>query len=296
MIGQSATVLAYPRVSTGGPFVLAQPSAVTYRVGTPSVSMPSTYSAGSVDTLAATVSVAADEGDTDVAVSVSAGAFVKGRRYLITTASGEVLDVTARKSGAALKLAEPLPMALAVSDTVAGHAVTLSLTSTDTETAGEGRVQWKATIASIVYEWAQAFRVVRRLPVSVLTPTRLTQAYPIVHTLRARTDVDLEEVINAAWQHRVLRALNAKGIQEEDIISVDAIEAMHALACVLHLAMQRPDLDGAYVERLHADYDSCVESTLSSTWWYEDDQDGDTSPRDSDGGPMPNRTMIRMTR
>lgn len=169
-----------------------------------------------------------------------------------------------------LTLAEPIPRAIASGATIRAFAVTASLTTGNTAEAGNGTIRWKATLSDgAVVVWDQAFRIMRRLPVSTLTPTKLTQAYPVVRVLRSNSDTDLEELIALAWEYDVLRWLEAHDIDEERVLSVEKLEPLHALACVLRLARPHPTYPRDALTTLEDEWNKVSDSTRARRGWYE---------------------------
>lgn len=296
--GQSGTLVSYPRL-TNGQFVLAQPSAVSVRIGTPAVSMPSTYDSSSFDNTATTVSSAVAEGATTIPLAATVTS-TRGHLYLIDQsddgAGAFLVEAAAGASSANLYLSEPLPVALTSGNAVKCMACTYTVSAAQTDQPGNGLALWKATIGGVVYEWAQSFRIARRIPVCPLIGPRLTQAYPVIHTFRARTDLNLEELIRSAWEFRVLRALEAKGVAEEDIVSTDVLEPLVAIACLLQLVVQDPTQSPDYVQRVQEDYERTMASVLASRHWYEDPQSTNPPPRPDTEEPTPRRGAIGLTR
>lgn len=297
LVGSTQTIVSYPRVSPSGALVCGQPSSAQVRVGTPAVSLPSSFSSATVDTLSTTVGYNADEGEWVITLGATQ-TLVSGRQYLVQLSGDEPLVVTNRASGSvnAILCTEPLPMRIYATSTVLGFAVYTALTAEQTAQPGPALALWRATISGVTYEWHQPFRVVRRLPTIPLTPAKLTETYPVIHTLRARTDRTLQEVIEAAWNHRVVRALNAKGIQEEDIVSSDVLEPALAAACLFHLVHQGPEHSPDYVMRLKEDFEQSLASALASRHWYEEHQLENPSPAPDTESPTPNRATLRLTR
>lgn len=278
---------------------MAQPTSCTVRIATPAVSMPSTYDNATVDTVSQTLSANVAEGDIALYLS-SAAALVRGRDYIVTGTADSTppLLVRAENGGTVtdVLLAEPIPTALATASTFKGFAVSHALTTTETANPGNGLALWRAVIDSVTYEWAQSFRIVRRIPVCPLTTTRLTQAYPVIHTMRARTDTSLDELVLSSWEFRVLRALEAKGITEENIISTEVLEPLVAIGCLLQLCLQDPTLAADYVDRVQQDYDRTMASVLGSRHWFETEQHENPSPRPNTEDPTPRRGAIGLTR
>jgi hypothetical protein len=277
LLNSTETVTSYPRLHANNLLTSHVATSATARRIGPGASDPvGTYVAATVDPISTTTQGAHQEGDDSITVSV-AQAWVAGRRYLITDATaGREIVVVASRSGTSteLWLAEPLISDIGNNSTVKGVAVTVALTAAQTASVGAGYVLFRATIDGVVREWEEPFRVVRRIASIALTPTHLTQSYPVVRKLASATDTTLEEVINAAWHHYVVPALAARGVLDEDIMTDDVIEPMHAAACVLHLARQWPQASTEYVDRLEAAY----EQAKATTW---DRIDLLTAPQDA---------------
>ena len=284
LLNSTETITSYPRLAADGVLTshLAT-SATARRIGPGDDDPVGTYVAATVDPISTTTQGAHQEGDDSVTVA-QAQAWVAGRRYLITDATaGREIVVVASRSGTSteLWLAEPLLSGIGNGSTVRGIAVSVALTATQTNEVGAGYVLFRATIDGVVREWEEPFRVVRRITSVALTPTHLTQAFPVVRKLASATDTTLEEVINAAWHHYVVPALAARGVLDEDIMTDDVIEPMHAAACVLHLARQWPQASSEYVARLEATY----EQAKATTW---DRIDLLTAPQDAVTPDAPN--------
>lgn len=277
LLNSTETVTTYPRLAADGVLTShVATSATARRIGPGASDDVGTYVAATVDPLSATTQGAHQEGDDSITVSV-AQTWVAGRRYLITDATaGREIVVVATKSGLSteLWLAEPLICDIGNASTIRGIAITVALTSTQTNQSGAGYVLFRATIDGIVREWEEPFRVVRRITSIALTPTELTQAYPVARKLASATDTTLEEAINASWRHVVVPALAARGVLDEDIMTDDVVAPMHASATVLHLARQWPQASQEYVSRLEAAY----EQTKQTTW---DRIDLATAPQDA---------------
>lgn len=284
--GSTQTLVSYPRVGPDGRPLASPPGSPQVRIGTPAVPMPSAFTAATADSLFCALDVDADEGATAIIVSPNQS-FVAERDYLATTPAGHVVVVRSAIAGFgvvsgtawSVELAEPVPQALPANTAIQGWALSRPLTAQQTATEGEGLAIWQAEIGGQTYEWAQAFRVVRRMPVSTLTAPRLTQAYPVVHTLRSRNDKSLDELIVSSWRHKVVPSLEARGIIEEDIIAVDRLEPVHAAACVLHLAEANPAIDAQFVDRWRSIFVQSLDTAMASRTWYEAPQTADPDPR-----------------
>jgi hypothetical protein len=284
LLNSTETVMSYPRLAANAVLTShVATSASARRIGPGGSDVVGTYVAATIDPLSTTTQGAHQEGDDSITVA-SAQTWIAGRRYLITNATrGKEIVVVASKSGTSteLWLAEPLICDVGNGSTVKGIAITVALTSTQTNQSGAGYVLFRATIDGVVREWEEPFRVVRRITSIALTPTHLTQAYPVVRKLASATDTTLEEAINAAWHHLVVPALAARGVLDEDVMTDDVVEPMHAAATVLHLARQWPQASAEYVARLEATY----EQSKATTW---DRIDFLTAPQDAVTPDAPN--------
>jgi hypothetical protein len=156
---------------------------------------------------------------------------------------------------------EPLPSSVANGSSVNGVAVSVALTATQTAEPGSGYVLFRATVGGVVREWDEAFRIVRRITGVALTPTILTQSYPVVRQIASSTDLTLEEAINASWQLVVSPALAARGILDEDVLTDDVLIPMHAAATAYHLARQWPASPTEFVARIEAAYEQAKQTT-----------------------------------
>ena len=278
------TLVSYPRVSTSGQFLRRVPTSATVMVKSPANALD-TYAAASVDSVATTLSSAASEGANTLVVA-SASGLTPRRRYLVAITGEEHLDVEIRRNNSTtVYLAEPLVRAAASSAAFAGWACTVALTADQTEEIGYGSARFKAVIDSVTYEWDEQFRVVHRLLFSTLTPTRLTQAFPVILSLRPKKDHDFEETIRLAWEHEVLPWLELGGYEEEHVQSVEALEPLHALACVLMLARPNPGFPRETLESLERMWIQRSNDTKARATWYAAPPMEEPSPTPEGGSP-----------
>lgn len=277
LLNSTETITTYPRLHADGTLTSHVATAATARrIGPGASDDVGTYVAATIDPISTTTQGAHQEGDNSITVA-QAQSWVAGRRYLVTDATaGREIVVEATRSGSSTELwiAEPLICDIGNGSTVKGVAITVALTAAQTALVGAGYVLFHATVDGVTREWEEPFRVVRRITSIALTPTSLTQAYPIVRKLASATDTTLEEAINAAWHHLVVPALAARGVLDENIMADDVVEPMHGAATVLHLARQWPQASSEYVQRLEQAY----EQTKATTW---DRIDFLTAPQDA---------------
>lgn len=267
------TLVSYPRVSVGGRPLLMRLTSPYVRIHTPA-SVPATvdtWASATTDTVYTTLSAAVSEGATSFALT-DVATTVAGRRYLLVdnnTAETSTIESAVSLSDDVFVPTAPMSRDVASGTLLRGFAVYKALTAAQTATCGECIAIWKATDGTNTYQWSQPFQIVRRMPVWDLTPSSLASDYPIIMSSRNADDLDLEAVINAALKHEILPLLHARGIAEENIISTEELEPLHALACVLSVLRQRPDTDETYFQRMQARYDQLKESVFASSRWYE---------------------------
>jgi hypothetical protein len=277
------TLVSYPRVSATGQFLRRVPTSVTVRVKSPANASTS-YAAGTVDSVSTTVSGAHAEGSDHLSLASVSGITAR-RRYLVAISGDENLDVEIRRSGSPVGLAEPLQRAVANSAAFSGWACSIALTAEQTEEIGYGSARFKAVIDSVTYEWDETFRVVHRLLAPTLTPTRLTQAFPQVVSLKPKKDHDLEETIRLAWEHEVIPWLELSGFEEEYVQSVEALEPLHALACVLMLARPNPAFSREVLQDLERMWTHRTQTTAARASWYAAPPTTEPSPTPEGGAP-----------
>ncbi len=208
--------------------------------------------------------------------------WVRGRRYLLIDDDGDPMVVTCAKSGASetLYLTQPIERAVSAAATVQGWAMTVALTAPQTANVGGGQAVFRAVVDGVTVSWSHPFRVVRRMVVIPLTGSELTGAYANVHSLKPATQT-LEEVIDAAWEYRLLPTLLAKGVREEDIVDAEALRALLACACLVHLAILSRSADPTWRDGVIADYERLTATTFARVDWHDAPQDVDP-PRDPD--------------
>ena len=262
---------------------------VTVRVRTPSTSLPAVddAEAATADTTSTTVATAAARGATTLTVA-SASGIDEGRAYVIGLGAVDddfvVVDVR-RVVGSVITLKEPLPILVPADSTLRGYRVSHALTADETKDRGEGVARWEATYASGQKRlWDQQFRVVGQRLHHTLTPSRLTQKYPIVHRFRPPNDEKLQEVIDTAWEDRVVPALEAKQIDIWTIKSAARLEQVVAAACVHHLVSMTEGADLEFVERMEKEYTNQMETALRGRHFWVDVPD-ELEPRDENAAP-----------
>lgn len=290
LVGSTETIVSYPRLHADGTLTSHVATSATARRIAPAGSDASgAYVAATIDSVSTTTQGAHQEGDDSITLA-AAQTIVAGRRYLVTdVVNGREIVVVATRGGSVseLWLAEPLPCDIANNSTVRGIAISVALSSSQTTYPGSGYVLFRATVDGVVREWDEAYRVVRRITSIALTPTELTQTYPVVRKLASATDTTLEEAINAAWEVVVTPALAARGILDEDILTDDLIMPMHAAAVVMHLARQWPQAPNDYVARLEAVYESAKQTTWDRIDLAVASQDSDTPDPPAPGSQGP---------
>lgn len=292
IVGQAQTLVSYPRLVSDD-LVQGVPSSVYCKIWTPTTA-PTDYVAATADSYSETVTAAADIGDTEIAVS--SGDIVAGRLYLLED-DGYTQVIEARSGGSAqttFRLAQPLARAVSTSATVKGFAVTKALTTDQTAQGGPGSVQWKATVNGAVVEWAQNFRIAKRLPRMTLTPSRLGEAFGSVLAATPPTDPNLEGAILGAWKYDVVPLIENRAILDEDVTSGDALEALHAVAVILALYNLDPRVDDTFKARTQALYDERVRRTFARVTLTTRSQLGDPVPLVTGGEPDRSRIVMKL--
>ena len=290
VVGTTQTLVGHPRLAAGG-LLQGVPSSVTCKVWTPA-SSPTAFVAADADTFSETVTASAPAGATELAIT--SGDVVQGRSYLVED-DGHVQVVEARDGGSAqtiLRLTQPLTRAVGLDATVKGWAVTKALTTTQTAQPGGGSVLWRATVDGQTVQWSENFRVVNRLPVMTLTPSKLTRAYAGALSATPPTDPSLEHAILGAWETEVVPLIEAKRAMADDITSPEALEALHMAAVMLALYVYDPRVDDNFKDRLTKKWDERVALTFARITYAERPQDADPSPLSP--GAEPDRVRMRL--
>jgi hypothetical protein len=295
--GTTPTLVSYPRLRPDR-LAQAQPTG-TPRVKLAMPAVEATAFANAVaDTLSATVTASAAEGESELAITSST--IVAGRQYLVGF-DGRTLVVEARSGGTGqttMRLAQPLPYDVPDDATVTGFAVSIALTAEQTEQVGEASALWEAVVDGGTLRWSSLFRVVSRMPTALLTPAELVRAYPSIRSLKPAAETTWDEVITAAWEHQVVPLLEAKGAFEEDVVSDATLVPLHALACLVHLAAFNFTLDQQMRDSLATAWSEKVSTTFARKSYAEAIQAGedDAAPQPRQPGNEPNRARMRLTR
>lgn len=292
--GSAPTLVSYPRLRPNQ-LAQAQPTGTpTVKVATPGSPSPTAQNA-TIDSVSTSVTAAAAAGSKEIAVG--SATFTRGRRYLVTF-DGNTIVVESRNGGGAtttLRLVDPLPCDVPDDALVEGFAVTRTLTTTETSLVGEGSALWAAQIDGQNVQWSSLFRIVSRMPTALLTEGELLRAFPVIASMMPAGEISLDNVIGAAWEHRVVPVLEAKGAFDEDVTSDVALVPLHALACMRHLY----DFDSRVTADFRADLRAAWEESIATTFarlsYAERPQDQDPLvPRSP--GAEPDRSTQRLRR
>lgn len=262
LIGTTQTLESY-----GPP--LGQPSAATVTLRTPAVDFEAAVNA-TRDQMSTTLSAAGAEGDESL--TIASAAVVRGRYYLATTASGDLLPVRAKNEGTVttFHLESPLQRAVASGAALKGAMVSLALSATQTEVKGECLARWSATIGGVVHIWDQPFDIVEAFQFYTMNPAKLFSAYPIMYRLSLPADLDLNEAIANTWDYNILPMLEAKGMHLNKIKSTHALEPVHAVGVLLHLLSMDESKPADFVAQWQERFEQQVERALARrTFWYD---------------------------
>lgn len=291
IVDESATVVGYPPE-------LAQATDVTARIMTPATPLPTSGTAGTVDSVSTATNAAAKRGATSLSLA-GAVSLVRGRRYVVvdaTTGSRVAVEALVTGSSAALKLASPLPCDIASGSAVTGWAVTAALTAGEVgDTPGRGLVLWDATIGGVSVRWAQDLRVVRRRVAYSLTASDVEQLSPYASTMRPAADADWTESLWAAWSLYMVPAMLAKGAAPERVISWEALNPWHIAALEWHLAATTPEQDPDVRQQKKAAMVEARDLALASIRFWLDSSD-DLAPPTEDPNAVREFTVTYLTR
>lgn len=277
----AATLVAYPRRN-------AAVASATVRFQTPSTSLTSS-AAATVEGLSLLLTAAADVGDTLLTVDDfgNADAPKIGRYYLIVERGQETLRVQVadfNSTANTVRLAQPLPRALAVNAELTGFALTTALTSTHTESKGLGSAEWTVThteadtlTSTADPPFTTGFRIVERSSHYALTWSTLGRWAPDLLDEKPGEDVTGGETIEAAWLMHVVPALAQRGILPGRIIDQSALTPAH-VAAVRFLLF--PDSETARAEF----YEKVEQATSSRSWWYDEEET--LAPPDDEAAPL----------
>lgn len=204
---------------------------------------------------------------------------VAGHRYIL--AGDELLEeVEAEFVGAGtMRLTDELIDAVPSGTQILGFACSKQLTTLQTSITGRGCLAiWTATFADgTKVTWADSFRVVRRMVSSSLTPSTLREKWPVVRTWRDRNDRSLERTLLQSWEDDILPLLETQDpvIDAEDIISVGALEPLHALAVVIKMALPEEAISEQVKTQLQNRWKVLKDETFARDDWYEAKQVAD---------------------
>lgn len=288
-IAQSAvaTLVAYPRRNVAV-------ASATVRFQTPSTGLTDA-AAATVEGLSLLLTVAADVGDTLLTVDdfSNADAPKIGRHYLITERGEESLRVEVadfNSTANTIRLAQPLPRSVAIGAELSGLALTVALTTTHTETKGEGSAEWTVThteadtlTATVEPPFTTAFRIVERASHYALTWSLLGRWAPDLQHEKPPDDVTGDETLDAAWQMHVVPALAQRDILPGRIIDQSMLRPVH-VAAVRFLLF--PDSEVAQKEF----YEKVNQAMSSRGWWYDEEET--LAPPDDTAKPR----RLRLTR
>lgn len=291
LIGTTPTLAGYPRLR---PSVVVQgvPTSASAAVRTPA---KETLSAPcSIDALSAEVLAAALPGESQI-VTESA-AWVLGRRYLLQVPDGRpavTIEAAVGGAGGRLHLASPLRDEAPSGSTLSGFACLRQLTADETKEPGEASILWTAVVDGQSYQWAQLFRICRRIPTALLTADRLARLYPQVVQMETPADSP-ETVVQAAWEALMAPLLEAHGLFDDEVIGDEALVPLHALACMLMLHDFDFRLDQAARDHLRRRWDSQVSQTFGRKGTHSLPQTADLHPRTQHAGKDVSVMRVRL--
>jgi hypothetical protein len=262
LVGIAGTITTYPRVSNGhdSNIVSLYPAtSITALNKSPTnADAQDTYArVVTPDTLSTTTQGATQLGSNSIVLAGNV-ALVEGRQYVIVDAHhGTRFTVVASKGGTTntLWVQEPIPYDIQNGSQVLGLAISIAIPATQTDSAGNGVVYVRGTVNGVIKEWAETYRVVYRVTTIALTPTMLSQDYPIIRQIASNTDFSLEEAIQASWRNLVVPVLSARGVLDEEVLTDDVIVPFHEIATVLHFARNWPSAPSDWLENLEANYE-----------------------------------------
>jgi hypothetical protein len=292
--GSTPTLLSYPRLRPNQ-LAQAQPTGTpTVKVTTQATPSPTAANA-TIDSVSTSVTAAAAAGSKEIAVG--SATFTRGRRYLITF-DGNTIVVESRNGGGAtttLRLVDALPCDVPDDALVEGFAVSRTLSTTETSLVGEGAALWTAQVDGQNLQWSSLFRIVSRMPTALLTEGELLRAFPVIASMMPAGDLSLENVIGAAWEHRIVPVLEAKGAFEEDVTSDAALVPLHALACMRHLYDFDSRVTADFRADLRAAWEESIATTFARATYAERPQDQDPlTPRDRGAETERGRMRLRL--
>lgn len=262
---------------------LGVPTAAFFRVATINSAPPAAPGdPATIDAVSAATDAEADRGSSQLSFAADPGV-TPGRRYMLTLPDGERFQVEAQLTGAIVELADPLPRTAPVGTTISGIAMSLALTANQTAERGRGLVKVTATIDGIERKWDRQFRVVREEFAQLLSVAELLEMHPDMIRLKDPADGTLGEAIDSAWDHELLRELEARGILIDRINSPDRLNSALG-ACIRWraIARQRGD-DSAQAIAAKERYDEVLRSTLDGRDFWYDEGDDDSNPGDERG-------------
>jgi hypothetical protein len=268
IVGQNSNLITYPRLGNGHDSVIVSnyPATSVTALNKSPIEADAQDSYARVvtpDTLSTTVQGTHQIGSNHISLAGNV-ALVDGRQYLVVDNShGTRFVVTCTKGGTGntLYLAEPLPYDVQANSTVQGIAISVALPSAQLAQAGLGTLYIRGTVNGVVKEWSETYRVVYRITSIALTPTMLSQDYPIIRQISSNTDFSLEEAIQASWRNIVVPVLSAKGILDEEVLTDDVIVPFHEISTVLHFARNWPSAPQDWLRNLEENYER-VKSTM----------------------------------
>jgi hypothetical protein len=274
-------------LETYPPILVQATGTPTARIGSPATGFNPTAAgtACTVDSLSTSVDADAQEGATQLVVSEAT--WVRGRRYLITTTTGEVFPVVSQTSGLSdtLDVEEPLPRSVLTGATITGWRISVALSSTQTSTRGTGVVEWTATLNGVSRVWEDTWEIVHSDGAYTLTADLLTRQSPYAARMRADSDVDYSEAIDAAWNRFVLPSLMAKQVRPHLISSRKVLEPAHIAAVEYLLAMTQDNDSQMRAEKKESFNESMSLILASRDLWVNPDNGDVTTPNPDTARP-----------
>lgn len=277
------TIRSYPRLRGAPLFDLAAPAAAFVTVtsnGYAGATVAATFDATST-----TVQGAHSEGAEHITTAASV-AWVRGKRYLVVADGHRFLVRCSRTvTGTTLYVGSPLPVDVASGSTVSGYEVSYSLPTAAVANVGPAIARWSVDLDGQSYEWAEEFQIVKRVPQWPLDADELCRRFPEILAQRDALDGDLEETIEAALEEELIPRLEARGIQQENIISQWSLVPVHVAAVRLFVARDDRSTSPERREELRKNLEEALQRALDDQRaWYDAPALSDPTPGGTSDG------------
>jgi hypothetical protein len=237
---------------------------------------------GSAPAIPLTLDTAAAKGTTTISYIDATTGPTDGNKYVARDSNGNKAVVTAQEVDTInhnIVLAEPLPFALAVGNTISAYRLSVTITAAQAATRGQNyQALWSYIFdATTTYYETQLFDIVSELDVFPTTLSDVTKRWLWIDGYLRSTDQDALDLMADTWTKRLQPMLKAKGLDIAKVRDKAQLIPLHVALINDTLASNRFMAgDGDYQaqrDEAAAEVNEIMNGITTSITWYDADDD-----------------------